>query len=532
LLALFLIVGTMHYCMHATNIARPKIVAALDGMPLFAWSLSVPGLVCAFAALLFGKFSDVYGRKTLLFISVLFALIGTTLSSLSTNFVFLIAASAMTAVATGSSAPLAMSVLGDMFSPVERSKWIGLMNVPMGIAALLGPVAGGWLADNMGWRSVYWSMIPLLILCLIMAPLGLPTLAEHRARRKVDTSGCLVAAAASSTAIIGLSFAGDVYSWLSAPIIVLLGSSLVLWTIFLWVEKRAEDPIVDPDLLRNRTVKTIALAAMLASFGQIGMMVYFPMFLQGVLRVNGTTSGVILTPFTVLLAFIGIPVGFALARTRRYKHLYLMGFALITAQLFGILLISAETAPAWCLVPTTLGGMGLGALLTMNTIVIQNAVPKRLLGAAMGLFFFTLMLSVSISPAVLGSAMNAAYTKSLVLPNEPEITADTEISAAVRSPGALLSTAKLDELQRLFAKKGSRGHELFEGTVTAMQKAMLAGLRRVFLVAAIALLLGLLLVSTLPEVPLGSEATAKSDDLLHASPQLVEQGAYDNGQSA
>ena len=171
LAAVFLVCMTMSYFIQALNIARPKIAATLDGMSLYAWSVSIPALVSAFTALIFGKLSDMYGRRIMFLLSVIFALLGTLLCIFSTSFVFLIAALAVASVGLGTSMPLGMAVLGDLFPPVERSKWIGLLNIPMGIAALCGPTLGGWFADTMGWSAVFWSIVPLLVLCLALVPL-------------------------------------------------------------------------------------------------------------------------------------------------------------------------------------------------------------------------------------------------------------------------------------------------------------------------------------------------------------------------
>ncbi len=506
LVALFLVCGTMGYFIQALNMARPKIAAALDGMSLYSWSVSIPGLVSAFTSLIFGKLSDMYGRRIMFLIAVSFTLVGTISTLFCTSFVWLIGAFAIANVGLGSSMPLGMAVLGDMFPPVERSKWIGLFNIPMGIAALFGPTLGGWFVDSMGWSSVFWTIIPLLIICLVLLPIGLPAHEQTGIKRKIDIRGCLLAIIASSTTIIGISLAGGVYPWASIEIIGLLGISVVFWILFIRSEYGVEEPILDPLLLRNRSFNTVAAATFLSCFAQMGMMMYFPMFLQGVLGISAAKSGMIFTPFSVLMSFMGIPVGLLIARTKRYKLLYVLGFAILTAQMFGNLLFTAGVPVVWCVLAATIGGLGLGAVPTVNTIIIQNAVPKRLLGAAMGAFFFCLMLGVAISPAILGSTMNATYAKSLKLPDAIERTADKEIIESVQNPNALLSDAKLAELENLFKKKGDSGDTLFHQSVDAMRNSMEAGLRSVFLIGAVTMLLALLLVFTIQETPLETEA--------------------------
>jgi len=413
MVAIFAVYGAMAYFVQTLNIARPKMAADLDGMSLYAWSVSIPSLVSAFVTLIFGKLSDIYGRRVMLMLSLVFCIIGTVLCALSQTFVFLIVACVISAVGTGAMMPLVYAVVGDVFPPSKRSKWIGLLNIPTGVFSLIGPALGGWFVDNLSWRYIFWISLPLLIFCLITVPIGVPSVIQKGVRRKIDYVGCLLVAVASTTAILGLSYAGDAYPWTSTPIISLLGISLVFWILFFRIESRVEEPILDPLVFRNRSFLTVAIATLLSFFGQMGMMMYFPMFLQGIQGISATHSGMIITPYSVLMSFIGVPVGFALARYKRYKWMYILGFGMLTLDMFSVIFFTESTPIYLSILAATLAGIGLGAVPTVNTMVVQNAVPKRLLGAAMGAIFFCLLMGVAIAPAVLGSAMNAAYKSTL-----------------------------------------------------------------------------------------------------------------------
>jgi MFS family permease len=508
LATIFLVYGAMAYFIQALNIARPKIAAALDGMALYDWSVSIPGLVSAFVTLIFGKLSDMYGRRIMLLIAVSFALLGSILSIFSPNFVFLIAAMAIGSVGIGSMMPLVFAVVGDMFPPVERSKWVGLLNIPMGIAALFGPTLGGWFTDNLGWQYFFWSTVPLLVLCLILVPIGIPPLASRGIKQKIDIRGCILVTLASSTTIIGISIAGAVYPWASIQIIGLLGISLIFWILFFRAEYGVDEPLLDPVVLRNRSFNTVAAASFLSFFCQMGMMMYFPMFLQGVQGISAAQSGQIFTPYAVLMAFIGIPAGFLLARTRRYKWMYNTGFSILAATMFGVIFFTAETPVVLSVLACTLAGLGLGAIPTVNTMVVQNAVPKRLLGAAMGAIFFCLMMAVAISPAILGAAQKAAYAKTLAvsLPEGLKEVVDEATMTSLSDSQVLLSEEKMAELEKTFSRMGSKGPVLFQQTVQGIRTSLEAGLRSVFGVGAITMLLSFFLILTVPNIPIGLKA--------------------------
>ena len=259
--AIFAVYGTMAYFVQTMNIARPKIAADLNGMSLYSLAVSIPSLVSAFVTLVFGKLSDIYGRRIMLLVSVGFCLTGTILGAVSPNYVFLIVAGVISALGTGGMMPLTYAVVGDLFPPEKRGKWIGLLRIPTGVFSLIGPTLGGWFVDNLSWRYLYWIAVPLLVVCLLIVPVGVPSVIRQ-GRRKIDVLGCGLVAIASSTLIIGFSYAGTKYPWGSPQVIGLLSVSFVFWVLFLRTENYVEEPILDPLILRNRTFLTVALATL------------------------------------------------------------------------------------------------------------------------------------------------------------------------------------------------------------------------------------------------------------------------------
>lgn len=551
-ISIFAVYGAMAYFVQTLTIARPKMAAELNGMSLYAWAVSIPSLFSAFATLIIGKFSDMYGRRIMLMIALIVSVIGTVLSAISPNFVFLIVASVIAAIGSYAMMPLVFAVVGDLFPPEKRGKWIGLLNIPTGIFSLIGPTMGGWFVDNLSWRYLFWLSLPLLVVCLITVPIGVPSI-RSAVRGKIDYIGCLLVAVASSTTIIGLSFAGDRYPWASKEVVGLLAVALLFWILFFRAEASVQEPILDPLVLRNRSFLTVAVAALLSFFGQMGMLMYFPMFLQGVQDISAMRSGQMITPMSVLMSFIGVPVGFLLSRSkrfdakaiflygaiaalifggifhkaeipaawggaaaalvglavgfllsrsRRFKWMYILSYGTATLVMFGIIFLSAETPAAWGVVAACLAGLGMGAIPTLNTMVIQNAVPKRLLGVAMSAFFFCTSMGIAISPAVLGSAMNATYNKKLVELLPRQLNSDKLLAAAGDS-SVLLNKEHRAALESDFEKEGKR--DLFAPTVAAIRRALEAGVHSVFWVGAITMLLSFALICTIPSNSLDSK---------------------------
>jgi len=504
IVAIFAVYGTMAYFVQSLSIARPKMAAELNGMSLYAAAISIPALVGAFATLIYGKLSDLYGRRKMLLIAVSFSLASAIMCASAPTFVFLIAATVVGAFGSGAMMPLVFAAIGDLFPPEKRGKWIGMLNIPVGVCALVGPILGGWFVDNLSWRYLYLIALPLLTVCILTIPVGIPSIVKRDAKPKLDVLGCIVVAIASSTAILGLSFAGT-RGWGSPKVLALLGISLLSWIVFLKIESRAKEPIVDPSVLRNRSFLTVSLATLLSFIGQTGLSMYFPMFLQGVQGVSTLQSSYIVIPCSFLMSFIGVPVGFLLSRSKRFKWMYVVGFGLLTADMFAILFLTAKTPLAWSLAVSSIAGIGMGAVPTINTLVVQNAVPKRLMGVAMGAFFFAFSMGMAIAPALLGSAMNSGYEKALAasLPQGLEKIADKKTMAALSDQKVLLNEPARNALRNAFETKGEEGKALYQQTMQAIRDSMQSGIRSVFLLGAIGMLLAFLIICTIPENAIG-----------------------------
>lgn len=403
--AVFITYFLANFFMNAVNIAQPKMVAEFNGMALFSWLIALPALGSAVATLMFGKFSDMYGRRSILLTALGLFLVGVILSGISTSMTFQIAARVLLALGQGALAPLCFSVIGDLFPPEQRARWSGMLNLPAGIAATIAPTLGGLITDSsMGWRGLFWVTVPMVLISGVLVAMGVPG-RQQKVEQQVDFLGIVLMVIASATLIIGVS-------WLGIPekltvAIGLIVVSLIAWAGFITVENKAEAPILDPQVLFNRTFITAAGSGLMSFFGLLGVMIYSPIFAQNVMGVSPTVSGSMLTPFSMLFAFMGIPAGFILAKTKKYKWMYIAGYAILTAAMFMMWTFTKNTPPWLFVVVTALVGFSNGVMPTINTLVAQFAVPKRLMGVAIGAIFFFVMMGMAVAPAILGLAQNS-----------------------------------------------------------------------------------------------------------------------------
>jgi MFS family permease len=481
--------------------AYQKIVAELDGMKWYSLGVSIPMLGLAFAMLVVGKLSDMYGRRALFIVSLVVSIIGAVLCGWSPTFEMLIIARTIFSIGQGGLAPLCYSALGDMFEPVQRSRWIGLLNIPVTFFALIGPPLGGKLVDIHKWRYIFWCGVPLLIVCLIMVIFCLSD-RNRRAAARIDSRGALFAAVASSTMLLGFSIAGKeigetIYRWSSPQVLGLLAVSIVFWWLFLKAESRAEEPILDLQLLKNRAFITLASAGLLSSFGMTGLGVYYPLMLQGIQEIKAEQYGYLLIAGAVLMNFMGVPAGFLIARTKRYKWMFILGYGISLAVTIALVFFNARTPLSLSFAAMTLAMLGIGCMPTVNTIVAQYSVPKRLLGVSMGALYFSVMIGQALAPAILGSVMNTKYTNTL------KASLPAELSQLTDQRVLLDETAKAT-LQAKLIGAGNNGQALFDKTISATRDSMEAGLKVVFIIGAITMLLTFITICTIPQIPMGA----------------------------
>jgi MFS family permease len=406
ILAVFITEFVSFVFINARNIAMPVIINSFDGMSLFSWLIALPAVAGAASTLLFGKLSDIFGRRNVLLLSIGLFLAGLGISAVTKSMTGLVAAATFMSIGHFPIVPLCFTAIGDLFPPAERAKWTGMLSLPNGIAALSGPVLGGLVAESaLGWRAIYWGTIPLMLIGAILVAIGLPNRALQE-KPRIDLTGTAIMVFATTSLFVG-------FSWLGTPgkrwlALVLLVLSLAAWITFILIEKKAAAPILDPHIFRSRPFMTAAGAGFLAYFGLLGIVSYSPIFVQNVMKIDPTINGSMLTPYYTIAAFMGIPVGLLLAKTKKFKWIYLIGYSFSTLALFVMWQFTKDT-PTWLyILVTTLAGLGIGSLGTVNVLVAQFSVPKHLLGAAVGAINFFQMVGIVVAPAVLGLVQNQA----------------------------------------------------------------------------------------------------------------------------
>src|SRR5216683_5259314 len=384
--------------------ALPRIVASLGGFNHYAWVVTAYLLASTVSIPLYGKLSDIYGRRLFFLGGMVIFLAGSALAGTSQDMTQLIIYRGIQGLGAGALMPIVQAIIGDIFPSAERGKWQGLIFAAFGLTTIIGPTLGGWITDNWGWRWVFYVKMPVGIIAILTAGFVMPKLVNRR-QHIIDYLGVVTLIAGTVPLLLAFSWAGTQYAWGSWQIIGLFIFSAVMLVTFFWLETRATEPIITPRLFKNSIFLVSVIAMFLLSAGMFGAILYLPLFVQGVIGDSATNSGVVLTPMMLGFMFSSLVGGQLLSRTGRYKILAIFGFSVAAVGMFLLSRMSATTSNGLISLNMIVTGLGIGVMMSLFTIVVQNAFPFRQLGAVTaGLTFFR-SIGSTIGVAVMGSLL-------------------------------------------------------------------------------------------------------------------------------
>lgn len=402
--------------------AMPRIVAELGGMDHYSWVATAAMLVSAISVPIVGKLSDLYGRRPFYLGGLAIFIAGSILAASAQNFWWLVGARAIQGLGMGIIMPLSQTIVGDIIPPRQRGKYQGWMGVVFGVTSVAGPLAGGVITDSLGWRWLFFVAVPvgLVALFVIARFLDLP----HEPRKAViDTWGIVTMSLGVTAVLLAVSWGGTSYPWSSPVIIGLFVAGTLLLTAFVFVELRVAEPVVPLRLFRTSIFTFANLGAFGMSMVMFGSIIYVPIYAQGVLAVNASTSGLITLPLMLGLVLVGLLAGITITRTGRYKELMLVGAVLLGV---GVLLLArlSATSSAWEVVGGVgLIGVGLGALSQQYTLVVQNAVARKDLGVATAALQFFRNVGATVGTAIFGTVLSSGLDDAIFRHLPPQLAA-------------------------------------------------------------------------------------------------------------
>jgi EmrB/QacA subfamily drug resistance transporter len=400
--------------------ALPTIVTKLAGNDIYVWAVTIYLLTSTISVPFWGKLSDLYGRKPMFMIGIVIFLVGSALSGLSQNMTELIAFRGIQGIGAGSLFPIALAVIGDLFTPAERGKYQGLFGAVFGIAFIVGPLVGGFLTENIAWNWIFYVNIPIGLISLYFIWRLLPTVKTARATRNFDILGGLIFTIAISFLLVGLTEKGQtdpathrLYNWTDPTVGGFILIALVGIALFVWAESRAKEPIVPLQLFRNRTYAASMIATFFAAFAFFGAIIFLPRWFQIVQGFTPTWSGLAALPLMVGLIASSIASGLIVARTGRYKWLTVGAIVLMGISTLLMTQLRAETPLPIVWLWMFIAGIGVGPTFAVFTLIVQNAVPFHLLGVATSNLTFFRQIGGTVALAIVGTIFSSSLLEQI-----------------------------------------------------------------------------------------------------------------------
>jgi EmrB/QacA subfamily drug resistance transporter len=392
--------------------ALPRIVTDLNGNDLYTWVITAYLLTSTISGPLYGKISDLYGRRPVFLFGIAVFMVGSLLSGFSQNMPWLIVARGVQGLGAGALFPIALAIIGDIFSPSERGRYQGLFGAVFGLSILIGPAIGGVITDTIGWHWVFFINIPIgaFVFYVVWRTLPLYHLALDKPR--IDYLGAALFTGALVPILVGLTDKST-HDWTDPAVGGLLVVGAVVLLIFLFVESRVPEPIVPLSLFRHRSFSVSVSATFLAAVGFFATVVFLPRWFQVVNHSSATESGYQILPLLGGLIFSAIASGQIVARTGRFKVLILFALLMMAIGLFGLSTMRVDTPIpilwAWMFVT----GLGVGPTFAVFILIVQASVPVALLGAGTSSLTFFQQVGGTVGLAITGTIFASTITSEI-----------------------------------------------------------------------------------------------------------------------
>ncbi len=477
--------------------ALPRIVGDLGGVTHLSWVVTAYVLSSTITTPLYGKLGDLYGRKRWLMIAIVIFLIGSALSGLSHSMDQLIMFRALQGLGAGGLMVGVIATIGDMVSPRERGQYMGYMMASMMLALIAGPLVGGYITDDLSWRWIFYINMPVggAALIYLWATLHLP---YKKVEHKIDYLGAGMLAIAATAVVLLTTWGGTEYAWASPEIIGLAAATVVATALFLWIQTRAAEPVLPLHVFRNRNFSVATAMSFLLGMAMLGALTFLPLYQQTVQHLSAVGSGLMLIPMMLGVTTTSLIGGFVMTRTGRYKFMPIVGGAIMSVAMFLLTGLHANTSLLHSGIFYVVLGIGMGFLMQITSVIVQNSVQPRDIGVASSSRTFFQQIGGSIGVALFGAIFARRLTDTLTkqLPG-------VHLDAA----GGQLDPVTVNHLP------GPIKHDVFFAISHAIDG--------IFVWAAPAAILVFILAWFIKEVPLRSSATPPPSETPASEPEYA-----------
>lgn len=383
--------------------AMPRIVGELGGLDKMAWLTTAYLLTSTTIVPIAGKLADLIGRKIIYVTGLVIFIIGSALCGTANDMTGLIIYRAVQGIGGGIMMPMAMIIIGDLFTGKERAKWQGVFGALYGLSSVIGPQVGGWIVDSLNWRWVFYINLPVGLLAVLFIWMGLKG-KKVSGPVRIDIWGMFTMVVGIVSLLLALSIGGKNYAWDSWQIIGLFVLAVIALGAFVLVERKAEEPIVPLYLFKNRTFTLLNAVGFFMAVGMFGALTFIPFFMQGVIGVSATTSGTIMTPMMITMIISSI-IGGRLVLKIGVKPQLIIGMAVMAAGFVMMTFFDQHTTKLYVTGVMLVSGLGLGLVMPTLTLALQESFSKEELGVVTSSSQFFRQIGGTIGITVLNAVM-------------------------------------------------------------------------------------------------------------------------------
>lgn len=406
--------------------AMPKIISSLGGMAYYVWPFTIYMLTSTLSIILFGKISDLYGRKRVLIAGIGLFVFSSILCGLSQNMLELIFFRGLQGIGGGILITIPFIVVAEIFPPRQRGKYTGILASVFGVSSVLGPILGGVITDFLGWRWVFFVNIPVGILAISILSIYFPPIKQIIREKVIDYAGIISLTASLSFLFLGLTYIRTSLLPISVVAFLLI-FSVVMLILFIYIEKKAVEPLLPLHLFKLSVFNVSAISMFLSSSVMFCGILYIPLFLQKLQGISASGSGAIITPMLISLTIASILTGQVIAKTGRYKNLGILGFVLITTGMGLLSTMTPSIGTVQVLIYTTILGIGSGMMYPVFNVAVQNAVERRDIGIVTASSQFFRNMGATVTLPIFGLVVN--------------LTLNTDINGANNIPAGIMTIA-------------------------------------------------------------------------------------------